>query len=88
MLWQQRGDLVGLPLPRYADRTKKREVVTIYEVHQRPAPHARAVYNFRWTPQTDPFGVRHETIDYPGVPVDHDTVHKNYGVLQLSLIHI
>ena len=67
---------------------KKREVVTIYEVYQRPAPHARAVYNFRWTPQTDPFGVRHETIDYPGVPVDHDTVHKNYGVLQKARIPV
>ena len=29
------------------------------------------MYNFRWTPQTDPFGIVHKTIDYPGVPVDH-----------------
>ena len=35
---------------------------------------ARAVYNYRWAPQTDPFGVVHRTIDYPGVPVDHRLV--------------
>src|SRR5260221_3870209 len=34
-------------------------------------PTARAVYNYRWTPQTDPFGVVHPTIDYPGVPQVH-----------------
>ena len=27
---------------------------------------AQAVYNFRWVPQTDPFGVVHKIIDYPG----------------------
>jgi acetamidase/formamidase len=43
---------------------------------------AQAVYNFRWTPQTDPFGVVHETIDYPGVPVDHKTVQETYGILK------
>ncbi|HTJ86509.1 MAG TPA: acetamidase/formamidase family protein [Terriglobales bacterium] len=62
---------------------KPREVVTIYEILD--ADHgscAKAVYNFRWTPQTDPFGVVHETIDYPGVPVDHDTIVKNFEVLK------
>jgi hypothetical protein len=34
----------------------------------RASPGRSTIY--RWTPQTDPFGVRHETIDYPGVPVD------------------
>jgi acetamidase/formamidase/AraC-like DNA-binding protein len=61
---------------------KQREVVTIYEIEPAAGqPHAKAVYNFRWTPQTDPFGVRHDTIDYPGVPVDPSTVDKRYGVL-------
>ena len=43
---------------------------------------ARALYNFRWVPQTDPFGVVHKTIDYPGVPVDHSKVQENWGVLK------
>ncbi|GGC13266.1 transcriptional regulator [Oxalicibacterium flavum] len=62
---------------------KPREVVTVYEILD--ADHgscAKAVYNFRWTPQTDPFGVVHETMDYPGVPVDHDTIEKNFDVLK------
>ncbi|MDB4991584.1 MAG: acetamidase, partial [Myxococcaceae bacterium] len=46
------------------------------------APVARAVYNFRWTPQTDPFGVVHKTIDYPGVPVDHKIIKENWNVLK------
>jgi acetamidase/formamidase len=58
---------------------RPREVVTIYEIAN---DIARAVYNFRWTPQTDPFGVTHATIDYPGVPVDHATINKNFGVLK------
>jgi acetamidase/formamidase len=62
---------------------KPREVVTIYEVDAAGAQNwARAVYNYRWTPQTDPFGIRHETIDYPGVPVDHATVTKNFDILK------
>lgn len=62
---------------------KPREVVTIYEILD--ADHgscAKAVYNFRWTPQTDPFGIVHETIDYPGVPVDPDSIVKNFEVLK------
>jgi acetamidase/formamidase/AraC-like DNA-binding protein len=65
---------------------KPREVVTIYELDAKlpdagPA-YARAVYNYRWTPQRDPFGVVHTTIDYPGVPVDHSTIEKNFGILK------
>src|SRR5713226_838424 len=62
---------------------KPREVITIYEIDatgQRNS--ATAVYNFRWTPQTDPFGVVHKTIDYPGVPVDHSTIKENHGILK------
>ena len=59
-----------------------REVITIYEIDASATQSfARAVYNYRWTPQTDPFGVTHATIDYPGVPVDHSTIEKNYDIL-------
>ena len=62
---------------------KKREVVTIYEVDATGERNwARAVYNYKWTPQTDPFGVVHPTIDYPGVPVNHSTITKNDKILQ------
>lgn len=62
---------------------KPREVITIYEVDATGTRNwAQAVYNFQWTPQTDPFGVVHKTIDYPGVPVDHATVKENHGILK------
>ncbi|ADZ70769.1 acetamidase/formamidase family protein [Polymorphum gilvum] len=62
---------------------KTREVITIYEIDATGERNwAQAVYNFRWTPQTDPFGVVHPTIDYPGVPVDHSTVVENHDVLK------
>ncbi|MDF2995597.1 MAG: Transcriptional regulator, AraC family with acetamidase/formamidase [Xanthobacteraceae bacterium] len=60
----------------------RREVVTIFELDlDGGATHARPVYSYRWTPQTDPFGVRHETIDYPGIPVDHASVEERHGVM-------
>jgi len=62
---------------------KPREVITIYEIDATGQRNwAKAVYNFRWTPQTDPFGVVHKTIDYPGVPVDHNTINANENVLK------
>jgi acetamidase/formamidase len=62
---------------------KPREVVTIYEIDATGQRNwAKAVYNFQWTPQTDPFGVVHKTIDYPGVPVDHSTIKENHGILK------
>lgn len=62
---------------------KPREVVTIYEVDARGGRNwAQAVYNFQWVPQTDPFGVVHNTIDYPGVPVDHGKTKRNFDVLK------
>ena len=61
----------------------KREVVTIYEVDGSGSKSwAEAIYNFKWVPQTDPFGVTHDTIDYPGVPVDHSKTQRNYDVLK------
>jgi acetamidase/formamidase len=69
------NDLIEAPKPR--------EVVTIYEVDASGERNlARAVYNYRWVPQTDPFGVVHKTIDYPGVPVDHSKLKKNWSVLK------
>ena len=69
------------------EEPKPREVVTIYEVDCNPGQPvhkwcAHAVYNFRWTPQRDPSGVLHPTIDYPGVPVDRGSIVENHEVLQ------
>ena len=62
---------------------KPREVITIYEIDATGQHNwAKAVYDFQWTPQTDPFGVVHKIIDYPGVPVDHSTVKENHGILK------
>src|SRR3989441_6951135 len=62
---------------------KPREVITIYEVDASGDRNwAKALYNFQWTPQTDPYGVVHKIIDYPGVPVDHRTVRENHGILK------
>jgi acetamidase/formamidase len=65
------------------EEPKPREVITIYEVDASgERDFAKAVYNFRWVPQTDPFGVVHKTIDYPGVPVDHTKTKRKFGVLK------
>jgi len=65
------------------EEPKPREVITIYEVDATgERDWAKALYNFRWMPQTDPFGVVHKTIDYPGVPVDHSKVQENWSVLK------
>jgi acetamidase/formamidase len=65
------------------EEPKPREVITIYEVDTSgERDFAKAVYNFRWVPQTDPFGVVHKTIDYPGVPVDHTKTKRKFGVLK------
>jgi acetamidase/formamidase/AraC-like DNA-binding protein len=63
-------------------RDAPREVVTIFETDLADgARFARAVHSYRWTPQTDPFGVVHPTMDYPGIPVDHATVDLRENVL-------
>ncbi|HET6222881.1 MAG TPA: acetamidase/formamidase family protein, partial [Dongiaceae bacterium] len=62
---------------------EKREVVTIYELDATGERNwARAVYNFRWPEVTDPFGVKHPTIDYPGLPVDHALTTRHWDVLK------
>lgn len=61
---------------------KPREAVTIYEIFDSgDTPHARALYSYRWEPQTDPFGVVHTTYDYPGVPVILGSVKRRHAVL-------
>lgn len=65
------------------EEPKPREVITIYEIDATGERNwAKAVYNYRWVAQTDPNGVVHETIDYPGVPVDHSKISKNTDVLK------
>ena len=49
------------------EEPKPREVITIFELDTSGEPFAKAVYNYVWTPQTDPDGIMHPTIDYPGV---------------------
>jgi len=62
---------------------KPREVITIYEIDASGAQNwARAVYNYRWAPQTDPSGVVHRIIDYPGVPVDRGLLEENHRILK------
>ena len=63
------------------EEPKPREVVTIFELDTSGEPVARAVYNYVWTPQTDPHGVVHATIDYPGVRVDHALVEHRTNIL-------
>lgn len=77
----QYNDLLTEPKPR--------EVATIYEIDAGGEQEwARAVYNFRWTPQTDPSGVAHPTIDYPGIPVDHSTIVENHGILRNAQVPV
>ena len=65
------------------EEPKPREVITIYEIDATGDENwAKALYNYRWVPQTDPYGVVHNTIDYPGVPVDHTSITKNPDVLK------
>ena len=62
---------------------RPREVVTIYEIDATGTRDwARAVYSFRWPIVTDPDGIAHPTIDYPGLVVDHGKTEKTFGVLK------
>jgi acetamidase/formamidase/AraC-like DNA-binding protein len=63
-------------------RPKPREVVTIYEIFPSDAtPYARALYSYRWAPQTDPSGVVHKIYDYPGVLVAPGSVERRHSVM-------
>ncbi|SON55652.1 Acetamidase [Hartmannibacter diazotrophicus] len=63
------------------EEPKPREVVTIFELDTAGEPYAKAVYNYVWVPQTDPDGIVHPTIDYPGVPVDHRLIRKRENIM-------
>lgn len=68
---------------------RPREVITIYEVEfDREPARARAVYSYRWTPQTDPYGVVHRTIDYPGLPVDMGGIETRRDVLRGATVPV
>lgn len=69
----QYNDLIEEPKPR--------EVVTIYELDMTEPASVQALYSYMWVPQTDPDGIVHATIDYPGVRVDHSTITKKEGIL-------
>jgi acetamidase/formamidase/AraC-like DNA-binding protein len=72
----------GFQCGELASGTRPREVITIYEVEgANDWSVAKAVYSYQWTPQTDPFGVVHSLMDYPGVPVDHTAIDAQHGVL-------
>jgi acetamidase/formamidase/AraC-like DNA-binding protein len=72
----------GYHYNEFLSEPKPREAVTIYEIFSDHAtPHARALYSYRWEPQTDPFGVVHRSYDYPGVPVARDSIKRRHGVL-------
>ncbi|WP_092149615.1 acetamidase/formamidase family protein [Bradyrhizobium sp. NFR13] len=59
-----------------------REAVTIYEILDHDdVPYARALYSYRWEPQTDPFGTVHNTYDYPGIPITPASVRRRHDVL-------
>jgi acetamidase/formamidase/AraC-like DNA-binding protein len=71
------------------DGPRTREIVTIYRTEADGASgFAEPLYSYRWAPQTDPFGVVHETIDYPGVPIDRSKVRERHGVMTGTRIPI
>jgi len=73
----------GYHYSEFLAEPKPREAVTIYEILQENAgAHARALYSYRWEPQTDPFGVVHNTYDYPGIPVRPGSVKRRHAVLE------
>lgn len=73
----------GFHFDDFLTQPASREVITLYEIDDHEAANiAKAVYSFRWTPQTDPFGVVHKRWDYPGVPVDHRKTERNFDVLK------
>lgn len=71
----------GFQYNDYLEEPKPREVVTIYELDMSEPATVSGLYSYLWTPQTDPDGIVHPTIDYPGVQVDHDTITKKENIL-------
>ncbi|MCK0198526.1 acetamidase/formamidase family protein [Ancylobacter sp. 6x-1] len=72
----------GYHYSEFLTEPKPRETVTIYEiVADAEEPYAEAVHAYRWEPQTDPYGVRHQTYDYPGVKVAPGSVTRRIPTL-------
>lgn len=72
----------GFQYKNLAQDPKPREVITIYEMDATGKRNwAKAVYSYRWTPQTTPDGKTHNTIDYPGILVDHNKVKETTDIL-------
>jgi acetamidase/formamidase/AraC-like DNA-binding protein len=71
----------GYHYDEFLSEPKPREAVTIYEIFAGDDPYAEAIYSYRWQPQTDPSGVLHQTYDYPGIPVNSETIRRRHGVL-------
>lgn len=72
----------GFQYKNLSQTPNPREVITIYEIDTTGQRNwAQAVYNFRWMPQTTPDGKQHDTIDYPGIIVDHEKVEENMNAL-------
>ena len=62
---------------------KPRETVTVYEIFAgSDEPYAKALYSYRWEPQTDPNGAVHKTYDYPGVLVAPGSVKRRHDILK------
>jgi acetamidase/formamidase len=65
----------GLHYRDLIEAPKPREVVTVFELDASGRQNwATALYSYVLTPQTDPNGIIHSNVDYPGVIVDHATV--------------
>ena len=72
----------GFHYKNLSQEPKPREVVTIYEMDSTGKQQwATAAYSFRWATQTTPDGKSHDTIDYPGIIVDHGKVKETMNVL-------
>ncbi|MCU0571290.1 MAG: acetamidase/formamidase family protein [Oculatellaceae cyanobacterium Prado106] len=72
----------GFHFRNLAQPPNPREVITIYEIDTTGSRNwAKALYSYRWKPQTTPDGKEHATIDYPGIVVDHSKVEETQNVL-------
>lgn len=72
----------GFHYKNLSQEPKPREVITIYEMDATGKQKwATAAYSYRWTTQTTPDGKSHDTIDYPGIIVDHGKVKETMNVL-------
>lgn len=72
----------GFQYNDYLNAQQRREITTIYEISLKDPAFAQAIYSYVWKPQTDPFGVRHDTMDYPGLPIDRSTIEEVRSVLK------